>query len=236
VKNDRRRRQAQQKKAREAQANAVRSKADVNAKMSILEEAKHNLEHTKYLADKAERQAESRLERIRTGYAEGTKLFFEMFKTQATLTTGSIIVIAALSEGLLPANEAYRPLLWFSYVSLLFAMLASLKTMDIVTSSVFSTLTSEERPPPVVPEDEIDVRAREADEARKAEALGQKSERDLKILQRRSRWASWSFYAGIGAFALFVIAPPLVDLVGIVKAALMFAIAALVSVYLYRRF
>jgi hypothetical protein len=236
MKDDRRRRQAQHRKVREAQTNVERANADEKAKIRRVEEAKDHLEHTKYLADKAERQAEGRLVRIRTGYAEGTKLFFEMFKTQATLTTGSIIVIAALSEGLLPANEAYRPLLWFSYVSLLFAMLASLKTMDIVTSSVLSTLTSEERPPPVVPEDEIDVRAREAEGARKSEALKQKSERDLKVLQRRSRWASWSFYAGIGSFALFVIAPPLVDLVGIVEAALAIAIVALVTVGLYRRF
>jgi hypothetical protein len=176
------------------------------------------------------------LVRIRTGYAEGTKLFFEMFKTQATLTTASILVIAALSEGLLPANEAYRPLLWFSYVSLLFSMLASLKTMDVVTANVFSTLTREDRPPPVVPEDEPDVRAREAEEAKKAEAIEQASERSLSILQRRSRWASWSFYAGIGTFALFIIAPPLVDLVGIVEAVLVIAIAALVTVVLYRRF
>jgi hypothetical protein len=236
MKDDRRRRQAQHRKARDAQANVERAKANEKTQKRRVEEAKDRLEHTKYLADKAERQAEGHLLRMRTGYAEGTKLFFEMFKTQATLTTGSIIVIAALSEGLLPANEAYRPLLWFSYVSLLFAMLASLKTMDIVTSSVLSTLTSEERPPPVVPEDEADVRAREADEAKKAAAIEQASEWSHSILQRRSRWASWSFYAGIGSFALFVIAPPLVDLVGIVEAALVIAIAALVTVYLYRRF
>jgi hypothetical protein len=236
VKDDRRRRQAQQKKAREAQANVERSKADETAQMRKLEEAKHDLEHTKYLSDKAERQAEGHLVRIRTGYAEGSKLFFEMFKTQATLTTGSILVIAALSEGLLPENEPYRPLLWFSYVSLLFSMLASLRTMDVVTANVFSTLTGEDRPPPVVPEDEAAVRAREAEEAKKANAIEQASERSLSILQRRSRWASWSFYAGIGTFALFVIAPPLVDLVGIVGAALVIATAALVIVYLYGRF
>jgi hypothetical protein len=236
MKDDRRRRQAQQKKLKEAQKNVERAKADEKAKMRRVEEAKDHLEHTKYLADKAERQAEGHLVRIRTGYAEGTKLFFEMFKTQATLTTGSIIVIAALSEGLLPANAAYRPLLWFSYLSLLFAMLASLKTMDIVTASVLSTLTREDRPPPVIPEDEADVRAREAAEAKKADAIEQASERSLSILQRRSQWASWSFYSGIGTFALFVIAPPLVDLVGIVEAALVIAIAALVTVELYRRF
>jgi hypothetical protein len=233
---DRRRRQAQHRKAREAQTNVERAKADEKAKMRRVEEAKGHLEHTKYLADKAERQAEGRLVRIRTGYAEGTKLFFEMFKTQSTLTTGSILVIAALSEGLLSANDTYRPLLWFSYVSLLFSMLASLKTMDVVTANVFSTLTREDRPPPVIPEDEADVRAREAEEAKKAEAIEQASERSLSILQRRSRWASWTFYAGIGSFALFVITPPLVDLVGIVEAALAIAIVALVTVGLYRRF
>jgi hypothetical protein len=165
VKDDRRRRQAQQKKAREAQANVERSKADETAQMRKLEEAKHDLEHTKYLSDKAERQAEGHLVRIRTGYAEGSKLFFEMFKTQATLTTGSILVIAALSEGLLPENEPYRPLLWFSYVSLLFSMLASLRTMDVVTANVFSTLTGEDRPPPVVPEESQRYRASERAES-----------------------------------------------------------------------
>src|SRR5687768_7623569 len=89
MKDDRRRRQAQHRKAREAQANVDRAKANEKAKLRKLEEAKDHLEHTKYLADKAERQAEGHLVRIRTGYAEGTKLFFEMFKTQATLTTGS---------------------------------------------------------------------------------------------------------------------------------------------------
>jgi hypothetical protein len=236
MKDDRRRRQAQQQKVRDAKANVERQKANEKEKMREVEKAKDHLEHTKYLADKAEHRAEGRLVRLRAGYAEGAKLYFDMFKTQATLTTGSILVIAALSEGLLSANDTFRPLLWFSYASLLFSMLASLKTMDVVTANVFSTLTHEDRPQPVIPEDEVDVRAREAEETRKADALQQKSERSLTTLQRRSRWASWSFYAGIGTFALFVVMPPLVDLVGTVLAALAIAVAALLIGVLYRRF
>lgn len=48
-------------------------------------EAKDNLEHTKYLVDKAE----SYLLRMRNGYAEGAKLFFDMFKTKTTTATTS---------------------------------------------------------------------------------------------------------------------------------------------------
>jgi hypothetical protein len=225
---DRRNRQAREKRVRESKAKAERSQ-------SKLEEAKDNLEHTKYLADKAESRAESYLLRMRNGYAEGAKLFFDMFKTQATLTTGSILVIAALSEGLLAMNEAYRPLIWFSYVSLLFSMLASLRTMDIVTANVFTTLTSENRPQPVVPEDEDDARGREEEDISKAEALKKQSEGNLTTLQRRSRWASWSFYAGIGSFALFVVVPPLIDLTGVAPATIAVAVAAGATIVLYRR-
>jgi hypothetical protein len=52
-------------------------------------EAKDNLEHTKYLVDKAESRAESYLLRMRNGYAEGAKLFFDMFKTKTTTATTS---------------------------------------------------------------------------------------------------------------------------------------------------
>lgn len=201
------------------------------AKEKRVREAKDNLEHAKYLADKAE----SYLLRMRNGYAEGAKLFFDMFKTQATLTTGSILVIAALSEGLLAMNEAYRPLIWLSYVSLLFSMLASLKTMDIVTANVFTTLTSENRPHPVVPEDEDDARGREEEDTSKAEALKKQSESNLTTLQRRSRWASWSFYAGIGSFALFVVVPPLIDLTGVARATIAVAVAAGATIFLYRK-
>lgn len=229
---DRRNRQEKEKRVREAKARAERSQANSQAN---LEEAKHNLEHTKYLADKAESRAESYLLRVRNGYAEGAKLFFDMFKTQATLTTGSILVIAALSEGLLKTNEVYKPLIWFSYVSLLFSMLASLRTMDVVTANVFTTLTSEDRPQSVIPEDEEHARAREEEDTRRAEALKRQSEGSLETLQRRSRWASWSFYTGIGSFALFVVLPPLVDLAGVVISTIALAVAAVVTIVLYRR-
>jgi Na+/melibiose symporter-like transporter len=55
--------------------------------------------------------------------------------------------------------------------------------------------------------------------------------------QRRSRAASWSFYAGIGAFALFVVLPPLVDLVGIAVAIIGVIVAALVlGAVFFKRF
>jgi hypothetical protein len=233
---DRRARQAQQKKIQQAQAEVGRTKAEEKLKKTKVEEAKDNLEHTKYLADKAEHRAESYLERMRSGYAEGAKLFFDSFRTQATLTTGSILVIAALSEGLLPTNVPYRPLLWFSYASLLFSMLAALKTMDVITVNVFMTLTTEDRPRPVTPGSEGDAQTNEEEETRKADALKQQGERNLKTLTRRSRWASWSFYSGIGAFALFVVMPPLVDFFGIVGAVLVVAGTALATSILYRRF
>jgi hypothetical protein len=188
------------------------------------------------LADKAEHRAERHVERMRSGYAEGTRLYYDSFKTQATLTTGSILVIAALSEGLLSTNTPYRPLLWFSYVSLLFSMLAALKTMDTITGNVFETLAREEKPQPVTPEDKGDAQARQAEEAQKADALKRRSEQSFTILKRRSRMASWSFYAGIGAFALFVVMPPLVDLVGIAPAVIVVIVVALVVGAVYRRF
>src|ERR671929_2346493 len=95
---DRRNRQAKQKRLQEAQAEA--------------DDAKHHLEHTKYLADKAEHQAESYLERMRSGYSEGAKLYYDSFKTQATITTGCILVILALAGGVIPTNPGYVPLLW----------------------------------------------------------------------------------------------------------------------------
>ena len=102
-----------------------------------LEALNRNVEIEKDWADRSERH----LERMRNGYSEGAKLYYDSFKTRATITTGCILVILALSGGVLPTNKAYIPILWVSCTLLLFSIIASLKTMEGVTTNVFTLLT-----------------------------------------------------------------------------------------------
>lgn len=199
---DRRRRQAQQKKLHEVkkEAQAKREQRELE-----VQGAQDRVESAQYWNDKTENY----LDRVRNGYAEGSKLFFESFKTRATLTTGSIVVIAALSEAVLPVNEGYKFLIWLSYGSLLLSMLAALTTLDRLTVGVYMTLTNEDDPSQLRTEEGRE-RAHE-----KAEALKEQSNENSARLARRSKLAAWTFYAGIGLFLLFLVLPPLVGTIGV---------------------
>ncbi len=107
---DRRRRQSAEKQRKQAKANLGKVIGEGNRKIN---EAERN-----------EARAEKHLDRMRMGYSEGAKLYYDMYKTLATLTTGSILVIVALSRGLLQFNQDYSFLLWFAYLGLLLSMLA----------------------------------------------------------------------------------------------------------------
>lgn len=71
------------------------------------------------------------------GYSEGARLYYNIYKTLATLTTGFILVMVALSGGLLTSNAAFTPLLWLAFLGLLVSMGAALISMELITSGVF---------------------------------------------------------------------------------------------------
>jgi hypothetical protein len=121
---------------------------------------------------------------VRVGYSEGAKLYYDIYKTLATLTTGSILVIVALSRGLLPDNAAYAPLLWLAYLGLLVSMLAALISMELITSGVFVTLTKE------------------------AEDIESFSESTNNRLRWRTRVAGWAFALGVYLFVVFECSSP----------------------------
>jgi hypothetical protein len=159
------------------------------------------VEDAKYWSDATEHH----LERMRNGYSEGTKLYYDSFKTRATLTTGSIVVIVALAGGVLPTEEAYAPILWLCCALLLFSMVASLRTMEGIITNVFTVLTNEVPP----------LKIRDGVEVEEPEDWKQLREREEKRLARRSRIASGSFLLGLGAFVVYVALPPLIGLLGV---------------------
>jgi len=127
---------------------------------------------------------------MRTGYSEGARLYYDIYKTLATLTTGSILVMVALSRGLLTSNAAFTPLLWLAFLGLLVSMGAALISMELITSGVFISLT------------------------REANEIERFAEGTDKRLRRRTRISGWSFALGIYAFVVFAGLPPLVSLLG----------------------
>ncbi len=166
-------------------ADRKRKQAENNLK-KVTEEGNR----TNMAAEKNVEYAEKHLDRMRAGYSEGTKLYYDIYKTLATLTTGSILVIVALSRDLLTSNAAFTPLLWLAFLGLLVSMGAALISMELITSGVFVTLT------------------READEIERfADSTNDK-------LRRRTRISGWSFAISLYAFVVFVALPPLLSLVG----------------------
>lgn len=199
-----------------------RARDDAKSKEFVVDVAKDNLESAKYWAD----ANKSYLERMRNGFSEGAKLHYDSFRTRAALTTGSIVVLLGLSKGVLPVDRAYSPLLWLCCALLLFSMVASLKTMDSITTSVFVALTNEDAPTDI----------RDGKERIDADRLKEVREKENKVLTRRSRIASGAFVAGLGTFVVYVALPPLVGLIGIVWA--LVALGALLATagVLYRKF
>ena len=173
---DRRRRQSAEKQRKQAKANLSKVIGEGDRKIN---EAERN-----------EIRAEKHLDKMRMGFSQGAKLYYDMYQTLATLTTSSILVIVALSRGILLSNQDYSFLLWFAYLGLLLSMLASLISMELITSGVFVTLTKE------------------------AEDIERFSDATDNRLKRRTRISGWSFALGIYAFVLFVVLPTLVPLLG----------------------
>lgn len=200
------------------QKNLTNSKAHLE---QVEKDADRNVESKRYWADKEE----GYLERMRNGYSEGSKLYYDSFRTRATLTTGSILVILALSNSVLSINPTYSWLIWIPFVLLGISMVSSLKAMDLVTASVFSTLTNEEAP----------TRIRDGVEQLDEEALSKKLDEQNKGLSSSSRLASGSFLSGIGSFVLYAAFPPLNALIGIVLSIAILVTAAGAAVALYKK-
>ncbi|CAA9458403.1 MAG: hypothetical protein AVDCRST_MAG14-2031 [uncultured Rubrobacteraceae bacterium] len=100
-------RQDKRKAVEQAKAEVELRKTEAEIAQSSVDEAKDELESRKYWADKNEKY----LERMRSGYAEGIKLFYDSFKTRATLTSAIIVVILALSREVSSVSPAYGPIL-----------------------------------------------------------------------------------------------------------------------------
>ncbi|MDP9485082.1 MAG: hypothetical protein M3Q49_04700 [Actinomycetota bacterium] len=154
-------------------------------------QADKNIEKVTKEGDRTVEHAEKHLDRMRAGYAEGTKLYYDIYKTLATLTTGTILVIVALSKELLASSAAFTPLLWFAFLGLLVSMGAALMSMELITSGVFVALT------------------RGADEI---EGFAESTNRRLR---RRTRISGWSFALSLYALVIFVILPLMLPLVGL---------------------
>ena len=194
-------RQGKQRAVEQAKAEVeLRTTHAELAKLGV-EEAKDDLESKKYWADKNEKY----LERMRNGYAEGTKLYYDSFKTRATLTTASIVVILGLSRDVLSADPVYGPVLWASVGLLFFSMVAALRTLDGITNNVFDVLTNEHAPTSI----------RDGTDREEAEHVRKAREDSTQKLSLRTRIASASFLSGIGAFAAYAVLPPLVGLIGL---------------------
>lgn len=143
----------------------VEQEADLQGKRDDLEHKKYTVEQRKF-----------ELERADKAYLEGSKLYFDLFKTQATLTTGAIVAITALTGAFLMPDPVFVLLLWLSYASLLLSIAPALKTMDRITINVYTTLGSRE--------------------------LDQTMDKHLD-LGRRTKLAQYSFYVGLVLFVVF---------------------------------
>ncbi len=129
-------------------------------------------------ADSLLRETEEKIEGHEKAMVESYKLEFEIHKTQATLVTGSLVAVIALSDLLIPERPRYTLLLAVSCVLLLFSMGWSLAAMLRLTTAVMIALSP--------------WSSRETKE---------KQRRGIK----GSRWVSLvSFPLGIGVFALYV--------------------------------
>lgn len=105
----------------------------------ILEDVKRDAELNTTLARD---ELEARLrdaQRADTAYLEGSKLYFDAFKTGATLAIGSIGGVAAVA-GLLGPGLDYIPVVVASVVFLLVSVLSALGGMRFVSALVYTVL------------------------------------------------------------------------------------------------
>ncbi len=111
---------------------------------------------------------------------EAHKMEFDIHKTQATLVTGSLVAVVALSSILVPDEARYLWILGVSCILLLYSMGWALAGMIGLMTAVMLEMTP------------YDTRTQE-----------EKDESEGK--RRRSRWqALVSFPLGLGIFALYV--------------------------------
>lgn len=111
---------------------------------------------------------------------ESYKMEFEILKTQATLVTGALIAIIALSDVLVPDEPRFLFILGISGVLLLYSMGWALAGMLRLTTAVMQELSPYDRRTKA-----------EKDEGKKGLS--------------RSRWrALASFPVGLGLFGLYV--------------------------------
>ncbi len=111
---------------------------------------------------------------------EAHKMEFDIHKTQATLVTGSLVAVVALSNILIPDEAEYLWILGASCILLLYSMGWSLAGMIGLMTAVMLEMSPYDK---------------------RTKAQKDESERG----RRRSRWQSLvSFPLGIGMFALYV--------------------------------
>lgn len=92
-------------------------------------------------ADSLIRETQEKTENHEKAMVESYKLEFEIHKTQATLVTGSLVAVIALSNLLIPDQPSYTLVLALSVVLLLFSMGWSLAAMLRLTTTVMVTLS-----------------------------------------------------------------------------------------------
>jgi hypothetical protein len=151
-------------------------------------EAEYNLEDVKRDADvnvslaKDELDARTReAQRADTAYLEGSKLYFDAFKTGATLAIGSIGGVAAVA-GLLGPGLDYIPIIVASVVFLLVSVLSALGGMRFVSALVYTVLGTTD-----------------------LDRMTQDAEDNSSKLKRRENVSSWCLSIGILLFALFAL-------------------------------
>lgn len=125
--------------------------------------------------DELLRKSEELQEQHRKAMVESHKMEFDIHKTQATLVTGSLVAVIALSNLLIPDEPKYLWMLGVSCILLLFSMGWSLASMIRLMTTVMLAMSP------------FDQRSEEKIEA-----------------DKRSASRSRSFPLGIGVFAAYV--------------------------------
>jgi hypothetical protein len=153
-----------------------------------ISEAEYNLEGVKRDAElnvnlaKGELEASIRqAQRSGTAYLEGSKLYFDAFRTGATLAIGSIGGVTAVA-GLLGPGLDYIPIIVASVVFLLVSVLSALGGMRFVSALVYTVLGTSD-----------------------PDRITQSAENNENKLQKRENVSSWCLSIGILLFAIFAL-------------------------------
>jgi hypothetical protein len=146
-----------------------------------LEDVKRDVELNTTLA-KEELESKIRVaQRADTAYLEGSKLYFDAFKSGATLAIGSIGGVAAVASLLGPGLD-YIPIIVASVVFLLASVLSALGGMRFVSALVYTVLGTSD-----------------------PDRITQSAENNEDKLQKRENVSSWCLSIGILLFAIFAL-------------------------------